>query len=273
MTTNTVAFAGDWHGNTPWAKTMLHNIAEENISTVYHVGDFGVWPGPSGKSYLRRVQETLQEFEQNIYVVPGNHEDYDRIDQMPLDDEGWQFLKDYPNIRFAPRGHVWEDKLTGTKMGALGGAGSIDKNLRNPRTEWWEQEEITKQDVATLIRNVEDRFGFEYGIDILITHEAPEGVPLRGMQPLPRWATLDVQNYCNTQRTLLRNALDATAPYSLIHGHWHEWGQSVIEGTRVDGTYYETDIYSLNCDGNLNNVIAADIYRNDGILSHRVLNP
>lgn len=268
-----VAFAGDWHGNTAWAINMLNKSAEQGLTTIYHAGDFGVWPGPSGKSYLWKVQRTLQENGQNIYVVPGNHEDYDRIDRMPLDDEGWQFLKNYPNIRFAPRGHVWEDKQTGTKMGALGGAGSIDKNLRNPRTQWWKQEEITERDVATLISNTEDRFGSEFGIDILITHEAPAGVPLRGMQPMPRWATPDVQNYCNLQRVLLRNALDATAPYSLVHGHWHEWRRTQLEAVQPNGHDYTTDIISLDCDGKDNNVIKANIYRNEGILGFEIVSP
>lgn len=134
-----VGFAGDWHGNLPWAKRCLERFAAEGITTVYQVGDFGLWPGPSGKKFLRVVNATCERAQLRLVVVPGNHEDYDRVKAMRTDDEGWLFLRDYPRIRFAPRGHAWTD-ARGSRFAALGGAGSIDRNLRRPGVSWWPEE-------------------------------------------------------------------------------------------------------------------------------------
>jgi predicted phosphodiesterase len=45
---NRIGVAGDWHGNTGHALKALKLLAGNNIATIAHVGDFGVWPGNSG---------------------------------------------------------------------------------------------------------------------------------------------------------------------------------------------------------------------------------
>ena len=44
-----IGFAGDWHGNVAWATSRLQAFGATGVSTVYQVGDFGLWPGPGGK--------------------------------------------------------------------------------------------------------------------------------------------------------------------------------------------------------------------------------
>jgi hypothetical protein len=119
-----------------------------------------------------------------LFVVLGNHEDYDRVASMRADDDGWLFLKDYPRLRFAPRGHTWVDD-SGTRIAALGGAGSIDRNLRRPGLSWWPGEELTDDDCARLVHNVREQ-GWPR-VDVMLTRDAPAGLRRLGMPSRPAW--------------------------------------------------------------------------------------
>ena len=52
-----VGLAGDWHGNTDWAVMCLDLFKDQDISTIYHLGDFGVWPW--GDSYRTTLNDIL----------------------------------------------------------------------------------------------------------------------------------------------------------------------------------------------------------------------
>jgi Icc-related predicted phosphoesterase len=253
---NRVGFAGDWHGNHTWARKVLKNFAEENVSLIYHVGDFGLWPGAEGKFYLQKVHATAEENNQNLFIVLGNHEDYDRVAQMQTDDEGWLFLKNYPRFRFAPRGHTWVAE-NGTRMAALGGAASVDKAFRVEGKTWWGQEEITEADCEQLVANVQKE-NWEK-VDVMVTHDAPAGLTRKGMQPKPHWLTPEIEHYSWTQRVRLREALDQVQPRWLVHGHWHEWFRDEWEGVPLNGGNYTCQVVGLDCDGAPRNAITAEL--------------
>lgn len=249
-----VGFAGDWHGNLPWARSRLQLFAAAGVSTVYQVGDFGLWHGPSGKKFLRVVNATCEESDIRLDVVLGNHENYDRVKVMRSDDDGWLFLKDYPRIRFAPRGHTWTD-AGGTRFAALGGAGSIDRNLRRPGVSWWPEEELSEDDCAALVRNV--RRESWQRVDVMLTHDAPAGLRRLGVRPTPVWLTPEVQEYCDVQRVRLRAAMDEVAPRSLVHGHWHGSYRDGWDGLTSTGADYRCEVVGLPEDDILANAITA----------------
>lgn len=249
-----VGFAGDWHGNLPWAKSRLQLFAADGISTVYQVGDFGLWPGQTGRKFLNVINSTCKALSIELVVVLGNHEDYNRVKLMQTNEDGWLFLKDYPAIRFAPRGHVWTDQ-DGTRFAALGGAGSIDRNLRRPGKSWWSEEELTDEDCGALIRNVLNE-GWPR-VDVMLTHDAPAGLRRLGVQPSPVWLTPEVQQYCEAQRIRLRTAMDVVVPRSLVHGHWHASIRDGWEGLSSTGADYRCQVFGLPEDGVLDNAITA----------------
>ncbi len=76
---STVAMAGDWHGSWKHAGPALADIGERGITTVLHAGDFGIWPGPSGRAFLDHVTGRATRYGMTIYVTPGNHEDWSRL--------------------------------------------------------------------------------------------------------------------------------------------------------------------------------------------------
>lgn len=249
---NRVGFAGDWHGNTFWALNKLESFHNEGIRRIYHVGDFGLWPGYDGAGYLRKVNRDLEKYDMDIYVTLGNHDDYDKFNVLRVNEDGWRQFKGYPRIFFAHRGQVWYDG--DVRMASLGGAGSIDKNLRVEGKSWWAGEEVLDSDVDNLIKNVEDA-GWDR-VDVLITHDAATGTLQHSkVSSGTYWFTPDVELYCHTQRNRLRIANDAVRPYTTIHGHWHSYSKQDLEGVGRDGNDYTTNFIGLARDNMRSNTI------------------
>lgn len=252
-----VGFAGDWHGNLPWAQRCLAVLRDAGIATIYHVGDFGLWPGSEGEKYLRRMQAAADQHDQRLHIILGNHEDYARVARMERDSDGWLFLADYPRLRFAPRAHAWED-ADGVRYASLGGAGSIDRSLRVEGKTWWREEAITPEDVTAFRAALRARGWSENDrVDVMLSHEAPAGLP-RGGGPLPSWVTSEILHDCWTQRVLLREAADAAQPRSLVHGHWHAYFRDGWEGVGPDGQGYSCDVTGLDMDGLPKNLMTAE---------------
>ena len=49
-----ILVAGDWHGDQAWALNVIKRVpqllAAERTRLVLQLGDFGIWPGPGGRS-------------------------------------------------------------------------------------------------------------------------------------------------------------------------------------------------------------------------------
>lgn len=240
--TDRVGFAGDWHGNVLWATGRVREFADAGVADVFHAGDFGIWPG--GDKFLRRVNDACVDRGVSLWVTLGNHEDYDRVARMEADEAGWLFLPGFEGLRFAPRGHVWA--RDGVLFGSLGGAGSIDVKGRVPGRSWWPGEQVLPEDVRALTDAVA---GATCGrLDVLVTHDAPAGLH----RPGKMWAPPEVLHYCWLQRVLLRDACDVVRPWSLVHGHWHDWFEDTLEG---DG--YASSVWGLPEDGQPRNCVTA----------------
>jgi predicted phosphodiesterase len=261
FTTPDAGFAGDWHGDTGWALRCLELFHERGISTVYHVGDFGVWGGTDGASYLRKLNKRLLSYDMRLIVVPGNHENYDMIERWPVNDEGFQSrTTDAPSIWYAPRGHTWTHN--GAKFVALGGAFSIDKELRAVGRSWWPQEAITPEDVQRLITNL-DTLEWDV-VDVFLSHEIPAGLDV-GQKAFNLPPELEWESY--QQRKLLREAVDRAAPKTLVHGHWHKYLRNTLEGVTYDLVPYVTDVHGLDCNRFNNNIMTADVVEGTGLVN------
>lgn len=247
--TGWVGFAGDWHGNEAWSCHGVETFARLGVDTVYHLGDFGLWPGREGKFYLERLHKTCAQFDVRLFITLGNHEDYDRVAVMQTDEDGWLFLKNYPLFRFAPRGHVWCH--SGAVFASMGGAGSVDIHHRTPGKSWWAQEAIVPADVDALTANMAAA-GVER-VDVMLTHDAPAGVHRRGMMPRPRWITEEVEKYCHDGRVVLAEGVEVARPRVLLHGHWHDWYDDQFEGAG-----FVTKVWGLPDDGNWRNLAVGE---------------
>jgi hypothetical protein len=223
---------GDSHGSRPMLREALRLAGHLGIGTVVSVGDFGIWPGPSGKQFLDTVEQMAARRNIDVVVVPGNHDDYDQLEATDLDEDGWLPLR--PQVRAAPRGQVWTDAggLTWQAMGGAAspdGPGGIFEQVRGPLPRtcvewrdgrfvetghgpvvdlggWWPAERITNCDIDTAIEVAAGQ-----RVDVLITHDAPAAVPMPAGAVYPAG---------DEQRRLLQRLVDATRPALNVHGHW-----------------------------------------------------
>lgn len=142
------------------------------------------------------------------------------------------------NIWILPRGE--RTTVEGLTIGGLGGAFSIDFDLRTEGKDWWPQEEPTLQDAQHLIEGG--------SVDVLVTHDAPMSVPLKSDLKLPAGFI----ERANQTRTLLDEVVSKLAPAHLIAGHWHQ--RRIHEIAHPDGEVTRVDILA-NEMHNLGNAI------------------
>lgn len=51
-----VALAGNRRAKSFWAQDALWHVAQSGVNTVYHPGDYGVWPHADGERFLRSTE-------------------------------------------------------------------------------------------------------------------------------------------------------------------------------------------------------------------------
>lgn len=251
--THFIGFAGDWHGNTKWAMQSLEKFDDENIQTIYHLGDFGVWHGEDGEFYRYAINRRLAENDQHMIVTLGNHENYDLLTTFPLNKEGFAVEYTNPRIWYATRGQLWMH--AGLRFASLGGAFSIDKHRRTAHKSWWPQEEITWDNYMALKENMQ-RLDWSH-VDVFLSHDLPAGVDVG-----PKAFTLGdhLENEAQRQRKILREAYDYALPQYGFHGHWHKYLVNDHVGVNaMTGFSYQTTIYGLTCDGMARNLAVAEI--------------
>ncbi|MDD7403625.1 MAG: metallophosphoesterase family protein [Butyribacter sp.] len=165
-------------------------VQEDNYVII--CGDFGlVWDrnGESGRE--KHWLDWLENKKFTTLFVPGNHENYDRLDDYPEEEwHGGKVHKIRPHVIELLRGEVYE--ILGKKFFAFGGASSHDiqdgildyedakwkekaKKLKAQKKymyrvkglSWWEQELPSGEEMDNGIRNLEAN---DWTVDFIITH-------------------------------------------------------------------------------------------------------
>jgi hypothetical protein len=242
IVTNLVGILGDTHGQQRWTRFALWNYAEQGIDTVYQVGDFGFWRSNSGKSdpFSLFVNDNAKALGIRVVVVPGNHEDYDLIDAVPVSDDGWQHYMS--NIDIAPRGHRWTHN--NVSFVALGGAPSVDRKSRLSQERsklklWWAQEAITEEDVA---RTIEGGYA-----DVMLAHDAPFVKQIQErIARNPFGFDREDLKYAYDGRLLMDKAFCHVKPKLFFHGHYHF---PVDEAVLWGRGYADSRVIGLDRDG------------------------
>lgn len=251
-----IGVAGDWHGNFPAAASRIMSLGARGVATLVHCGDFGIWPGPSGKRFLRDIDRVAaRSGVDRVLVCPGNHEDWGRLTQLwasprrQSDDGRHLPLELSDHVTVLPRGHRWS--MGGRSFVALGGAPSVDFGTRTPGVDWWAEEMLEPADVADTIDG-----GYA---DVMITHDAP--VPatppvatILATNPLG-WSDLAL-SYAAVGRARVTEAFLGVCPRLLVHGHHHVAGETTV---RLPGADYDTTIWSLAADDSAGNLRLLDL--------------
>lgn len=231
-----ICFAGDWHGFTDQAQKVMIAAHERGVRHIIQVGDFGFWR--SSERFLRRIQKLAQKYDQYVYFVDGNHEDFPYLYTFPVTEHGTREI--LPRIHHLPRGFHWE--WNGIDYMAMGGAYSVDKKWRTPGYDWFRQEEITDEDVLVVANDLHD-------VDVLVTHDSPLGAPnpvtddperqAHGIRMFGQDAIYEAEQH----RLQLKKVTDLADPVLIVHGHYHAAGQGRYRQKRT-GTL--TDVVSLD---------------------------
>jgi hypothetical protein len=175
-----ILFSGDFHANSLnelsviTKRALITKYKQKKFDSInYHIilGDAGfLWPGNfKGDEYNFKV---LAGRPFPILCVIGNHEPILGMSDIPEADIGigesvMVVKKEHPFVAYLKRGRIYniEDK----KFLVLGGALSIDKDLRKPGISWWENEYWSENEVNTLSSLLERDNAFDY----VLSHTGP----------------------------------------------------------------------------------------------------
>lgn len=151
-----IALIGDTHGVVEAAQAVLNELEKvPQVKTAIQVGDLGFYSGTIPRWQRLRTSK-------DFYWIPGNHEDHDRLPH-----DRTEVVEMWPHFYFIPNGTVLE--LDGRKIAFVGGASSVDKEIRiRQRMDWSPKEVITEAQMARL-----DNVG---KVDMLVTHCPPQSV-------------------------------------------------------------------------------------------------
>ena len=237
-----IAFAGDWHANTWFAEQAIQYASSKRADVIVHTGDFGYL---FLDEYLDALNDMCVTTGIPLLFVDGNHENHDWLNQQPVSDDGFRWLRSH--IAHIPRGHTWE--WNGVTFLGLGGAHSVDVQRREAGVSWWPEERITREDV--------EKATASGVVDIMVTHDCPSSVFIPGLTgdlcfPAEEIAT------SQAHRELLQTVVDQVDPVMLVHGHYH----IKYEGTGFLGDTDEFLVYGLGDDsGSMkNNMLVYDLW-------------
>ncbi|MEB0001674.1 metallophosphoesterase [Cryobacterium sp. 10S3] len=236
-----VAVAGDWHANVSWVQKAIPFLARQapGTRTILHVGDFAFWPGPEGKSFLDSVDYWCHRAGiERVLVTPGNHEDWDRLDEAFAQHPG-EAVRFSKAVWALPRGYRFA--LGSRTFLSFGGGASLDYANRRIGKTWWLTEAPTDEDVENAIAGGP--------VDVLITHESVNGGTAAVEKILGSnafgWSDTALA-YAAAARDRVTQVWEAVNPAVVVHGHMHVADEIELgDGRRV---------YSLANDGEVRNM-------------------
>lgn len=239
MSTSTqtpVILLGDTHGDVRYLFRALDKVLalaeyadELNRPTeILQLGDWGfTWPG---HDRLPQVSEGLAERDLNMTFIEGNHDNYDWLRAAGAY-EAEEPVVVAQRVTYIPRGVVTD--VGGFTVLGFGGGVSIDRHRRIPGQSWWEEEYITRDDVARAIRN-----SIGSGVEVLASHDAPPSAELIEKLVSGRGYKIDALSV--KSRDLMAELVQAVRPHTVVHGHYH---------FRYEGRYSTSKVHGLGCDG------------------------
>ncbi len=202
---------GDFHAYFKKVNKFLNK--KPDVKTILQCGDFGYWPKFHNVTYTTSYgrnkgfdQYALRNKDTQIYFCDGNHEDHESLRSL----ENNEIMK---NVFYMKRGSV----LTlpdGRKVLFIGGAYSIDKDIRTPGKDWFPEEIISQQDIYNLP---------DTEIDIVISHTAPTEFKVFDYH---------MDFFKDSSRDALSYVLQKYHPKLWYFGHMHTFKQGFVSDCR-----------------------------------------
>lgn len=248
-----VGLVGDAHGNLPFLIEALFSLKESEVSSVVQLGDFGlIWSGASyEQEAIDALNVVLEAMDLFLYVVLGNHENYDLVDSLEAGSDGARRLG---RVILLPR----SGRLTvaGRPAGFLAGAASIDRIYRQPWVSWWPQEVPTDEEAQGLAAQGAG------SLDVVFAHDALRTPGLQSRLSANRglWHEEDLRYAESSADLFTERALGELADGGLvISGHYHLRHSAEERLLRPDGTPIRarTEVLSFEWDDGAVGVLEA----------------
>ncbi|WP_052259961.1 metallophosphoesterase family protein [Pseudarthrobacter phenanthrenivorans] len=242
------AVMGDFHGHIHHFRAVTRTLKRAEIDLLLGVGDVGFdFPGAFRGKTEKRMRLLLEENGVEFIWAVGNHDNHESLSSKPFNPDGTRRISDRNSN--LPNGRVIE--RDGVRIGALGGAYSVDKKWRTEGKDWWPQEEPTAEEAEKLISACAQG----PRLDILLTHDVPmEVTGLKGLPGLPK----QVIEEANRTRVLLQETAAQIRPKVLFAGHWHQRLCSELVWDDGSSTRVEVLAAEQSWAGNLVEVTVSD---------------
>ncbi len=213
---------GDIHGNFSHLEYRIKHGASKNI---IQVGDFGLGFRREEMDIqtMDRINKTLVENNKHLYAIRGNHDN-------PKFWEG--SYNKWSNITLVKDGNIIP--IEGHKVLFMGGAVSIDREVRKAGVDYW---------LAECFDYDEDQLAEDLkacgGVDIVVTHTAPSFCYPRVFNSLVhRYAAEDptLLEELTLERSLVDRAYQVicehSKPKTWVYGHFHNDISEEIDGIK-----------------------------------------
>lgn len=205
---------GDIHGSLSIRKLGVRTFKEGTTLTkednVIILGDFGVvWSKEQDAEEFWWLT-WLKEKPWTTLVVDGNHENFDRLYELPeVEMFGGTVRVIHDSVYWLQRGQVYN--INGDKCFVLGGGLSIDKAYRTEGKSWWPQERPSAEELDLAWSNIEKH----KEVDYVLTHVA---TPYLKFSYIPGSSSepLDFTEYH------LGDMLKVLKFKKHYHGHYHQ---------------------------------------------------
>lgn len=254
---------GDMHGrefdsmkiNTKqWEE--IKQLTKEDV--LIQLGDFGwLWDQPYENKEQEYWLDKLAGMRCTFAVVPGNHDNYDLIESLPLIKK-WggsvRVLKrekerlpktqkgltknkySEGELYFFERGEVYN--INGKTFWIMGGALSIDKDIRMPGISWWDRELPSYQEMNKGMENLDK---VNWSVDYVLTHTCPVSI----MAAMLKIKYKSEIKYSDPTSTYLQEVLKDIKFKEWHFGHFHQDIVKKYPNGEVFGCHYNNNPYEL----------------------------
>ena len=179
-----IYFTGDTHHNIDTQKIVSFNPITKKNSLIV-LGDWGgVWYRDLKKNYklLRKWCKWQKEKNFKLFVILGNHENYDMLKRLPVveikDERNYIKAKKLKVINPFTKGFKCDifilengfQIIDNKKLFVIRGASSIDKEYRKEGVDWWRDEVLSEEEKKEIIAFLEKN---DISLDYVISHTAP----------------------------------------------------------------------------------------------------
>ena len=199
---------GDVHNRFTDLNLIFSKLPDEDNIAIC-CGDLGFFPN----IHVTQGVDTIDTSRCKLYFCPGNHEDWDSLDQLAPD---YKITEIYSNVFYCPFGSILSLPEYGNFL-FCGGAESVDRHRRTPGYDWFAQEGISNKDIAHLPDPT------KIPIDTVISHTAPVACILY----------LNLPRVYNSQSSseALNLVYDIYKPKTWYFGHFHRPKTFKVEDT------------------------------------------